>query len=275
MQTKVQIKALIRFSYLSEGGFSISNMARGDLENYLYNPERLEKRFHLFENLTLPSLTRQTDENFKLGILVASSFPEKPLLRLKSLVAGYKNFQIIQLPTMIHIRAIYQAYDLLTTDTKTTHIASFRLDDDDAVHKEIIACTREHAETMIQVGTNRVDPFVISFSRGFYLRTKTNESEYSFGEFYEKTPVAAGMTLVSPIGNRCNVFRRNHRKANQFFNCYSDINKPMFIRTFHGNNDSTVMPTGRVGDLSPKEIEGILLDGFGQRLESLSSIAGK
>ena len=77
MQTKVQIKALIRFSYLSEGGFSISNMARGDLENYLYNPERLEKRFHLFENLTLPSLIRQTDENFKLGILVASSFPEK------------------------------------------------------------------------------------------------------------------------------------------------------------------------------------------------------
>lgn len=275
MHTKVQIKALIRFSYLSEGGFSVSDMAHGDLENYLYNPERLEKRFHLFENLTLPSLVRQTDENFKLGILIASSFPKESLLRLKNLVSKYKNFQIIQLPTMIHIRAIYQAYDLLITEANTTHIASFRLDDDDAVHKDIIACTREHAETMVQVGTNRVNPFIISFSRGFYLRAKTNKSDYSFGEFYEKTPVAAGMTLVSPVGNRCNVFRRNHRKANQFFNCYSDMDKPMFIRTFHGDNDSTVMPTGRAGDLSPKEVEEILLDGFGQRLESLSSIAGK
>ncbi|MEP1768229.1 MAG: glycosyltransferase [Sulfitobacter sp.] len=274
MQSKVQVKALIRFSYLSEGGFAISNMAHGDLEKYLYDPERLEKRFLLFEKLTLPSLIRQTDSNFKLGILIASSFPPESLLRLKELVAEYDNFKVIQLPTMIHIRAIYQAYDLLETAPDTTHIASFRLDDDDAVHKDIIACTRDHAETLVRVGKNKTNPFIISFNRGFYFRTKTDKTDSYLGEFYEKTPVAAGMTLVSPIGNRCNVFRRNHRKANQFFNCYSDMSRPMFIRTFHGENDSTVMPTGREGDLSPEEVKEILLDGFGQRMENLETFFG-
>lgn len=274
MKTEVEIKALIRFSYLSKGGFAVSKMERRDLERYLYDPERLEKRFNLFENLTLPSLFRQTDKNFKLGILIAESFPENWALRLKGLVEEHENIKIIQLPTMIHIRAIYQAYDLLKTEKNTTHIASFRLDDDDAVHKDIIARTREHAETIVQVGTNRKNPFVISFNRGFYLRAKTKKSDYSFGEFYEKTPVAAGMTLVSPVGNRSNVFRRNHRKANQFFNCYSDMAEPMFIRTFHGDNDSTVVPTGRAGDLLPEEIEEILVDGFGQCSESLRIIAG-
>jgi hypothetical protein len=275
MKSKVQIKALIRFSYLSKGGFAASKMARGDLAKYLYDPERLEKRFQLFESLTLPSLVRQTDKDFQLGILIASSFPEKWGLRLKAMVEEYKNFHIIQLPTMIHIRAINRAYDLLRTETNTTHVASFRLDDDDAVHKDIIARTREHAESMVRVGINKEKPFVISFNRGFYLRAKTKKSDYSFGEFYEKTPVAAGMTLVSPVGNRCNVFRRNHRKANQYFNCYSDMAEPMFIRTFHGDNDSSVMPTGRDGDLLPKEIEEILIDGFGQCFESLSMIAGR
>lgn len=275
MTSKVQIKALIRFSYLSKGGFAISNMAHDDLADLLYSPERLEKRFQIFERLTLPSLARQTDKDFKLGILIASSFPETWALRLRGLIEGHDNFQIIQLPTMIHIRAIYKAYDLLTTEPNTTHIASFRLDDDDAVHKDIIAQTREHAESLIHVGRNISNPFVISFNRGFYLRSKTNKSDYSFGEFYEKTPVAAGMTLVSPVGNRCNVFRRNHRKANQFFNCYSDMTAPMFIRTFHGDNDSTVMPTGRAGDLPPKEVEKILADGFGQCMDRLRAISGE
>lgn len=273
MKSKIQIKVLIRFSYLSDGGFAISNLTYKELENRLYDRARLEKRFWLFENLTIPSLVRQTDSNFKVGILIATSFPEKEVFRLKELIRSFDNFQLIQLPTMIHIRAIYQSFDLLTTDPGTTHVASFRLDDDDAVHKDAIKRTREHAENMVETRINRDNPFIISFNRGFYLRTKTDNSDYSFGEFYEKTPVAAGMSIVSPVDNRCNVFRRNHRKANQYFNCYSDMTDPMFIRTFHGENDSTVVPTGRVGDLSQSEIEEVLAEGFGQSLESLRIIA--
>ncbi|KIN69535.1 hypothetical protein Z948_3281 [Sulfitobacter donghicola DSW-25 = KCTC 12864 = JCM 14565] len=48
----------------------------------------------------------------------------------------------------------------------------------------------------------------------------------------------------------------------------------MFIRTFHGENDSGVIPTGREGDLSPEEVKKILLDGFGQRMENLETIFG-
>ena len=80
------------------------------------------------------------------------------------------------------------------------------------------------------------------------------------------------MALVAPAGSRQNVFRRNHRAAGQHFNCYTEINKPMFIRTVHQDNDSGAAITGHVGKMEPERIERTLLKHFGVSTEMLKDV---
>ena len=66
---KVQIKGLVRFSYLSEGGFAMSDQGQDAVRDILYDPARLDRRFHMFENLALHSIKRQKNPNSPPSLL--------------------------------------------------------------------------------------------------------------------------------------------------------------------------------------------------------------
>ena len=61
----ITIKGLVRFSYPSESGFNLSKSGAEHVHNVLYDPERLERRFALFEMLCLRSLAMQRDTGFQ------------------------------------------------------------------------------------------------------------------------------------------------------------------------------------------------------------------
>ncbi len=235
----------------------------------LYDKSRLEKRLALFEQLALPSITAQTDQNFQTAVLIGDTFPEDFSNRLDSLLEGIANVHLVRLPRMIHIKAVRRAFAMLPDREGTTHTATFRLDDDDAIHCDTIGRIHDLGTMLLRDAQCQKNPFVISFNRGFYVGRQGKDK---VEEFYEKTPVAVGMALVAPNGDKRNVFRRNHRRANQYFNCYSDMHKPMFIRTSHGGNDSEVTPSGRRGDLGADAIRRHLAEGFGQTAEKLLSL---
>ncbi|MEP5729833.1 MAG: glycosyltransferase [Sulfitobacter sp.] len=265
---KVQIKGLIRFSYLAENGFAKSTNDIAAMAEMLYEPARLERRFRLFERLAFHTMALQDDTDFSCAVLIGDSFPAPWRARLEDMVAEFAPLHIVTLPPMVHIQAIKQAYAMLPDDPDATHVATFRQDDDDGMHRQTTARIRDLAQNMLQV---RVDqkPFIIAFNRGLYL---DQGSETPVTEWYERAPLGIGLAMVAKVGDHATVFRRNHRHLTQYYDCYTEVARPMWIRSVHQDNDSTAQPSGRSGVLRPRGIKRLLWDGFGLTREMLDDL---
>lgn len=266
---KLQIKGLIRFSYLSLDGFKASEKGVDAVRASLYAPERLERRFRFFEALALPSLREQENQDFQTAILVGESFPIPYLERLLDLLDDVPNTTIVRLPPLIHIQAVKTAYRALPTEEAATHIATFRLDDDDAMHRTTTARIAEIAEHSLPL-RDADSPFAIAFNRGFYLDTANDDQPVR--EVYERNPLGIGMALVASKNDAATVFRRNHRQVTQYYNTYSDVSRPMFLRSVHDDNDSGAKASGRDGKMEPQRIERLLRDGFGLNVNDLRTL---
>ena len=263
---KVQIKGLLRFSYLSENGFAKSTQGMEKMREMLYAPARLDRRFALFERLALHSLKLQDDQGFTVGILIGEDFPAEARSRLEALLDGFEAAHIITLPPMVHIQAVKAAYDVLPEDPDATHIATFRQDDDDAMHRDTIGRVRTLANQMLPIRETD-DPFVIAFNRGLYLDA---DAEVPVTEWYERAPLGIGLAMVARKGDHATVFRRNHRQFMQYYDCYTEVTQPMWIRSVHQDNDSGASPTGRAGTLKPPGIRKCLRRGFGLNHDKLA-----
>ncbi len=266
---KLQIKALIRFSYLAEGGFAISEQGEDSARAALYDPDRLNRRFALFEALTLRSLRLQTNQDFRVGVLIGKDFPGAAARRLALLLADVPQAQIIRLPRMVHYRATRIAFEKMGDDPAATHTATLRLDDDDALHKSWIDRITQLAPGLAAARWHDA-PIVVAANRGLYFDTRNTQDPVS--EWFEKMPISAGTTLITPRKIWENVFLRNHRRLAEFYDCYSDVSTPMFLRSVHLDNDSHARPSGHQGRLTTEEIEEVLRDGFGLSFDDLRQI---
>ncbi len=268
MTSKVQIKGLMRFSYLSENGFAKSRDDLDAMREMLYEPARLERRFKLFERLAFHTMALQDDTDFTCAVLIGECFPEKARARLEGIVKDFKPMQIVTLPPMVHIQAVKQAFNALPDDAAATHVATFRQDDDDAMHRETTARIRAVGDAMLQVRPDE-KPFIIAFNRGLYLDPS---AEKPLTEWYERAPLGIGLAMVAKKGDHATVFRRNHRNLVEYYDCYTEIAKPMWIRSVHQDNDSTAQPQGRAGPLRPRGVKRVLWDGFGLTPEMLEGL---
>lgn len=265
---KAQIKGLMRFSYVSENGFAKSVPDLDAMRAYLYDPARLERRFRLFEHLAFHTMALQDDTDFSCALLIGECFPDAWRARLEDIVAEFTPMQIVALPPMVHIQAVKAAYHALPDDPQATHIATFRQDDDDGIHRQTTARIRAVADSLLQAREDR-KPFVIAFNRGLYF---DREADDIITEWYERAPLGIGLAMVTPKGDHATVFRRNHRNLVEYYDCYTEVGRPMWIRSVHADNDSSATPQGRAGTLRPKGIRRIMLNGFGLTPEMLESL---
>jgi hypothetical protein len=264
---KTQIKGVIRFSYLSESGFSVSKQGTDYVREMLFNPARLDRRFTLFETLTLPSLLSQDDPEFQLALLVSDELPTAARDRLADLIDPLPGAQIVSLPQIGHYQAIKTAFAALPDEPGATHTATLRLDDDDAMHRSVVARLKLLADHNLAIRDPEL-PFVIGFNRGYYL--DMNSPDLSVTDMFEKTPLGVGLTLVAPLDAPMNIYRRNHRALGEFFDCYTEVAQPMFIRTVHRDNDSQAVATGRTGRRLGRNKARILAEDFGVFLNGLT-----
>ncbi|KIN66463.1 Rhamno transf domain containing protein [Sulfitobacter noctilucae] len=265
---KTQIKGLMRFSYLSENGFAKSVDDLTAMREMLYDPARLDRRFRLFERLAFHTMALQDDTDFSCAVLIGDSFPDKARARLEDITRDFKPMQIVALPPMVHIQAVKAAYHALPDDPTATHVATFRQDDDDGMHRETTARIRAVGDAMLQVRPDD-KPFIIAFNRGLYL---DGAAKVPLSEWYERAPLGIGLAMVTAKGDHATVFRRNHRNLVEYYDCYTEIAKPMWIRSVHEDNDSSAMPQGRAGALRPRGIKRVLWDGFGLTSEMLEGL---
>jgi hypothetical protein len=134
------------------------------------------------------------------------------------------------------------------------------MDDDDAIHADTVGRIRQVSERMLEI-RNPASPFVVGFNRGYFLELSPDTAQFS--EVYETTPLGIGLALIAPVGERINIYRRNHRKLPRFFDCYTELARPMFIRTVHQDNDSGAFASGGRRDVARADVDDLLRSEFG------------
>ncbi|MBI6630950.1 glycosyltransferase [Pontibaca salina] len=268
MEKTLSIAGLLRFSVLTTTYYTERFDTPEKTAGYLFSPERMKLRFHLFEHLCLPSLLKQTDQNFTAIVLTAKAMPERYLDRLKALLRPVPNIHCFPVGTGKHYRLIKQGYDRIP-DNGVSHRALFRLDDDDAVDRDFIARTRRLATGLMALQTPET-PFVIAHNRGFYLHK--NDKEPEVFDAVERAPLSVGTTIVSPVDSPVNPYRFNHRNLPQHLNTFTDISQPAFIRTIHGDNKSRPAQIGLTHMMSEAGIDAELQAYFGIGSAQLKSL---
>lgn len=267
-QIKNQIIGLVRFSYPSRNGFSKEFPTLGELQSFLYDPERLERRFALFEMLTLPSLLAQRDPDFTCVFLVGEGLPPDALEHLRDLVKPLAKPMIVQLEPLPHYAATKKAFKPATA-AGATHVTTFRLDDDDALDLGYVERLKHIADRLLHVSGDET-PLVIGFNRGFFLETGPKGVEIY--DVCERLPLGIGLAMVRRSGEPHNIFARNHRFVSQFFNTYTDAVTPSFIRSVHRDNDSGTHITGQSRTMSEADIAKVLAKNFATSMQQLKTV---
>ena len=259
---------LLRFSVLTPTYYSERFKTLEQTAAHLFAPERMELRFRLFEALCLPSLARQSDPDFTALVLTAQALPEPWLSRLETLLAPLPNIELRKVGSDKHyplLRAAYQSVDL----GDATHRIMFRLDDDDAVDRDFIARTKRLAAGLVALRDQNA-PLIIACNRGFYVDTTQSETEVF--DACERAPLATGTTLVAPVDYPNNPYRYVHRKLPQYYDCYSDISVPAFIRSIHGDNKSNPTQMGLTRKMKPRQIAKALKAHFHLTFDDLKAL---
>lgn len=265
MQRKLKTVGLVRFSVLTPTYYSERFKTLEETAAHIFSADRMELRFRIFEKLCLPSLVRQSDQDFDMVVLTAESMPEQYLERLLDLLEPLPNIHCRAVGTDNHYKLLQQGYNSVSRDD-CTHRVLFRLDDDDAVDIDFVKRTKRLAKGLLRLQTTRA-PFIIAYNRGFYVRNTPDGQEIF--DACEHAPLSTGTTLVAPAQHGANPYRYNHRRFAQHFNTYSDISAPSFIRTIHGDNKSKPAQMGQTHKMDRAEIAEQLKTHFDLRYQDL------
>jgi len=255
---RAQVVIVIRFSYVAEAGFKLSAQGLDSVRATLYAPDRLERRFRLFEALTVPSLIAQSDQEFSVVVLIGDDFPQVARARLEALLAPLYDARIVALPPQNNYKSTRAAIEACLRP-ETSHVISVRLDDDDAVGRSVVAAQKALGPTLAGLGPERA-PAVICFNNGIFLEVAA-EGNQLYG-VVEKLPLGIGMAMIAPVGARPTIFSTDHRRVHTRWNCYTEALTPSFIRTVHRDNDSAALLSGVRNDYSAAELDALLAAHF-------------
>lgn len=149
------IIGVCRFSYLGVGDWRAMHRDRNgrsldeimeDNRKILFRPERLEKRFATFENLTIPSLAAQTDKKFVFLTLTSDELPSPYRTRLDALAERHPFMRVLYKPVDRASKIFNEEYAEMGHNLPD--VLQFRLDDDDAVSRSYIKELRKFGQAI-------------------------------------------------------------------------------------------------------------------------------
>lgn len=229
----MQIIGICRFSYPAEGGFQVLHETIDERCDYLYAADRLNLRFSSFETITLPSIRAQSDPNFIFAVLIGDSLPSVHKERLHAITKDVPQVKIIERPSGRYRRVAQEVMNSLR-DWGAPICAQFRLDDDDAVHLDFIAELRQaiwHSERLFSYGRY----FAIDFCRGYAVIPDRRGIKAATIKQRLWTPALA--IVLKPKVEK-SILNYGHHRLHEFMPVVSLQHRKMFVRSFHGNNDS-------------------------------------
>lgn len=259
-----RIVGVVRFSFPALTGFAKMPHEAAEVKAILYDPARLERRFKLFEALTLRSMRAQTDPDFQLGFLIGDDFPAPFRQRLAHLLADLPQAFVFPYPAAENFKATHATFKAANLEG-ATHLTSFRLDDDDALDRNFIARLRHQANSLFPLC--RGTPYVISQNRGFYAFT--GESGGEIFDVQERTPIGIGVALVAGVKSGHTVFIYNHRDLAERYNAFADATTPAFVRSVHRDNDAEPHVAGSKRLISQDEVRALVAQHFAFTVDDL------
>ena len=268
MQFRNLVIGLVRFSFPALSGFARTPATTPELEAFLYDPDRLKRRFHLFESLCLPSLLAQSDPDFTMIFLVGDRLPDRWLARLNTLIRPLRSALIVPAAPQQIYPATKTAFNLIDRDGYS-HRTTFRLDDDDGLSLNYIARLKARAAQLHRPESPGAS-YAIASNRGFYL--VVSEQGNQVFDVVERLPLGLGLSLTTPIDRPGNVYQHNHRQIGQFRDTFGDMSNASFIRSVHPDNDSSLNVNGSRDRLSQDRIAAELRAEFAFGLDDLLAV---
>jgi hypothetical protein len=265
-----QVIGVCRFSYPSLGGFKLSSRGPEAVIDALYDPERLRRRFALFEAICLPSLAAQSDLDFTLVVLAGDAMPLRWRRRLRALRSRYPFLAICAAEPLGPLQATRRAFRV-GADERVPFVTGFRIDDDDALAVDYVERLRETADRMLDLGwADAETPVAIGYQTGLYW--SLDDPDFALYRHSETRPTGQGTAMVAPFDFQQNIFRWNHAYLAAHVRCWTDPAPVMFLRTLHGGNDSGRSIPRKAVKLSVAEGERHLRERFGLRLPRLRAM---
>ena len=229
----MQAIGLCRFSYPALGGFQVEHATIEDRIAYLYDDQRLEERFRLFETVALPCLKAQTDTDFHLVIVIGDQFPARHAQRLADLIEDLPQAVLHREPP----RRQREVMKEILNDARINRAdpcLQFRYDDDDAVAVDFIAKLRQAAQDCAPllrghktVGFDWHNGYIAEFG----------PDGIAAAEVSRPLNVAALGMYVKPH-SPLTIMNFAHNKLPQFMPVLSLPDPAMFVRSHNGFNDS-------------------------------------
>jgi hypothetical protein len=173
----------------------------------VFNEQWLEYRQELFEVLTLPSLDAQTERNFVWLLGIDRDMPERFRKRLDELVASRPYIRLLELELFGDFEPEVKRWCRNEAAAQgRSHILSTRIDNDDALHFDLIAEIHKAARGLLSEG--RSLPAAIMATTGYQWVPATGEGfrAYHFSH-------SMGTSLLETVADFEFVYTKNHRKV--------------------------------------------------------------
>ncbi|WP_323032994.1 putative rhamnosyl transferase [Paracoccus sp. (in: a-proteobacteria)] len=266
---RVQMLGLCRLSYLGGRGFQVMHETIEERRAFLYDPERLARRWFWFENVTLPGLLAQTDPDFTLILMTGPDLPEPYLSRLRELTEIMPQARLELIPPMEkHLDAC-----LAATAPHIQHdadvVGHFRQDDDDAVAIDYIHDARQDFAALQPLWERR-RRLSCDYSRGLVLKATQKGVSVEPRMIYN---AAAGLTVYLPPDAQRSVMHFPHWKIGMSMPGATLPGKVMFVRFLNHDNDSGAIGAGYPWEGDPSDWQALLARRFRIHLDTLDHAA--
>jgi hypothetical protein len=247
----MQAIGICRFSYPGDGGFQVAHETLQERIDYLYAPTRMEERFATFETMMLPPLRAQTDDDFKLLIVIGDSLPNHYRERLQAAIKDLPQAVIKAYPPGPHRKTMQDAMnDVRKRDNAPC--LQFRMDDDDAVACTFVERLREVAAD-VQSFAAKERHIAIDFNQGYIARP----SAAGLSVAATATPyTTAALALMFPPKVHLSVMNFAHAKVAQKMPTVTVTGEDMLIRGHNDHNDSRQASGIRAPKLTPLDTAG-------------------
>ena len=229
----MQVIGLCRFSYPALGGFQVEHDSTGEREAFLYGATRMEERFRLFETVALPCLRAQTDQDFTFIVVIGESLPDAYRARLDDLLHGLPQARIVEQAPGRHREVMKQVLWAARADPDAPCL-QFRHDDDDAVAVDFVAQLRADVRSCAGL-LGRHHTIAFDYNRGYIA--ELGPDGIAATEHYRPFNTAA-LAMYIRGGRKLSIMNFAHHKIPQNMPAVSFTDRPMYVRTHNGFNDS-------------------------------------
>lgn len=266
---RVQMLGLCRFSYLGLRGYQRDHATVEERRAFLYDPDRLARRWLWFTTLALPGWRAQTDPDFTLVIMTGPDLPEPYLSRLYDLVAATPQLRLELIPPMDRHLEACRAAVAPHVEPGADVIGHFRHDDDDAVALDYVARARHDFSQA--AGLWRAEGRLsLDHSRGLMLRIGAGGADLTPRIAHN---MGVALTVFLAPDRPDTALHYNHTKLPLWMPGVAVTRPLMFIRSIHADSDSGDAGPGIPFDMTRAEIDRHLARRFGMNRADLDRLA--